>query len=159
GGEIGVGEGAQAAAGFGFHALVNALEPEQARRIDVDEETAAVGGVGLAADEAALLETVEGDGDSSAGETGGGGEAGGRGGAVELQRVNHLRVGEAEAGLLGSLRVEEDAGGDELADLEEDAVFVGFGGDVKEIQSSLFLRRGLFPCGRPGRFLCDETRL
>ena len=57
---------------------------------------------------------------------------------LELQCVNHLRVGETEADLFGGLRVEEDRGGDELADLEEDAVFGGGGRDVKEIRSSLF---------------------
>src|ERR1700761_1207465 len=144
-GEIAFGESGEAAARFGFDVLVDALEFEQARRIDVDEEAAAVVGVGLATDEAAFFEAVERDGDAPAGEAGGGGEAGGRRGAVELQRVNHLRVGEAEADLFRGLRVEEDAGGDELADLEEDAVFSGFGGDVKEIEGAVFLCGGLFP--------------
>src|SRR6202012_1646196 len=51
-GEIAFGKSGEAAARFGFDVLVDALELEQARRIDVDEEAAAVGGVGGAAAEA-----------------------------------------------------------------------------------------------------------
>ena len=133
-GEIALGEGGELAAGFGFDVFVDALELEQAGGDDVDEEAAAVGGVGLAADIAAFLEAIEGDGDASAGEAGGGGEARGRRRAIELQRVNHLRVGEAETDFFGGLRVEEDRRGDELADLEKDAVFGGFRRNVKEIE-------------------------
>src|SRR6201995_20564 len=71
GGKIAFGEGGEAASGFGFDVLVDALELEQARGVDVDEEAAAVVGVGLAADEAAFFEAVERDGDAAAGEAGG----------------------------------------------------------------------------------------
>jgi hypothetical protein len=36
--------------------------------------------------------------------------------------VEHLHVGEAEAGLLCRLSIEEDGGSDELANLEDDAI-------------------------------------
>src|SRR5581483_11252735 len=52
--EVGDGEAGEAATGFGFDAFVDALELEQAGGDEVDEEAAAVGGVGLATDVAAL---------------------------------------------------------------------------------------------------------
>src|ERR1700743_1825344 len=55
GGEITFGEGGEAAAGFGFDVLVDALELEQARGVDVDEKAAAVVGVWVAAGEAAVF--------------------------------------------------------------------------------------------------------
>ena len=77
-GEIALGEGGELAAGFGFDVFVDALELEQVCGIDVDEEAAAIVRVGLAADVAAFFEAVERNGDASAGEAGGSGQAGRR---------------------------------------------------------------------------------
>ena len=67
GGEVALGEGGESAAGLRFYVLVDSLEFEQAGGVDVDEKAAAVGGVGLAADVATLLEAVERDSDSAGG--------------------------------------------------------------------------------------------
>src|SRR5208337_1046510 len=87
-----------------------------------DEQAAAIGGIGLPANVAGFLQTIQRDRDATAAETRHRAESTRRRWPVELQRMNHLKVGRTEADFLRCLRIEEVRRGDELAHLQDDAV-------------------------------------